>query len=95
MPYLDVSATRGDSSLSLVVTNLHDQKDIKARIEVEGLTGKKQANVYEINGRNMDTENSLEEPDNVTLERKSDLAMEAAFDYSFPAHSITLIKATL
>ena len=95
MPYLDVSATRDDSGLSLIVTNLHERKAIEAEIEIRGLTGKKKAAVYEINGRNLDTENSFEEPDNVTLERKSDLTLEAVLKYSFPAHSITLIKATV
>lgn len=95
MPYLDVSATRGDSGLSLIVTNLHDRKAIKARIEIRGLIGKKNATVYEINGQNLDTENSFERPDNVTLLRKPDLTLEAVLEYSFPAHSITLIKAEL
>jgi alpha-L-arabinofuranosidase len=95
MPYLDVSATRGDSGLSLIVTNLHDQRAIKAEIEIRGLSGDKKASVYEINGPSMDTENSFEEPDNVTPKRRSDITLEAAFEYSFPAHSITLINATL
>jgi alpha-L-arabinofuranosidase len=95
MPYLDVSATRGESGFSLVVTNLHDHESTLARIELQGLGGKRKATVHEINGPNMDTENSFEEPDNVVLERKPDLILEATFEYSFPAHSITLIKATL
>lgn len=93
MPYLDVSATRDDSGFSLIVTNLHDQKAMKARIEIRGLAGKKKAAVYEINGQNPDTENSFDEPENVTLERKPDMTLEAVLEYTFPAHSITLIKA--
>jgi alpha-N-arabinofuranosidase len=95
MPYLDVSATRGDSGLSLIVTNLHAQRAMTSRIEIRGLAGTKKAIVYEINGPSMDTENSFQEPNNVTLERKSDLALKATFEYSFPPHSITLIKAAL
>jgi alpha-L-arabinofuranosidase len=68
---------------------------MKAKIEIRSLAGTRKAGVYEINGPSMDTENSFQEPDNVTLRRRSDLTLEGTFEYSFPAHSITLIKAAL
>lgn len=92
MPYLDVSATREDSTLSLIVTNLHDQKAIKAEVVIHGLTGRHEAALYEINGQSPDTENSFEEPNEVTLQRKENLFLERGVEYSFPTHSITLIK---
>ena len=95
MPYLDVSATLGDSGLSLIVTNLHEQKAIKAQIEIQGLSGNKSASVYEIGGQNLDTENSFDKPDNVTLQRKANITLGPSFEYSFPAHSVTLIKVAL
>ena len=95
MPYLDVSATRGDSGLSLIVTNLHDQKAMTSQIEIRGFAGTRTASVYEINGPSMDTENSFQEPDNITIRRKPELTLAGTFEYSFSAHSITLIKAAL
>jgi alpha-L-arabinofuranosidase len=95
MPYLDFSATFADSGLALIVTNLHERRAMEAKIEILGLSGEKQARVYEINGRNMDTENSFEAPDNVTLQPVSDITLEPSFEYSFPAHSITLIEGAV
>lgn len=95
MPYLDVSATRENSTLCLIVTNLHDEKAAKAEVVIHGLQGRREAIVYEINGQSPDTENSFEEPNEVTLQRKENLILERGVEYSFPAHSITLIEVQL
>ena len=93
MPYLDVSATRGDDDISLMVANLHERRDIKAEIQLSGLAGPSTAAVFELNAEQLDTENSFQQTDNVRVQQRADLILAPDLEYSFPAHSITLIKA--
>jgi hypothetical protein len=51
--------------------------------------------VFEINGKPPVMENSFSEAENVRIERKQFVATLGAFLYSFPAHSITLLKLSV
>ena len=47
---------------------------------------------YEINGAQPTTRNSFEQPDAVSVQRRPLEVQGQAFDYTFPAHSITLLR---
>ena len=53
------------------------------------------AEVLEINGASVDTENSFTEPNNVRIQKKDPVAAGNSFSYTFPAHSITLLKLNI
>jgi len=53
------------------------------------------AQVFEINGASADSENSFSEPNNVRIVSKDAESVGTAFNYTFPAHSITLLKLNI
>ena len=63
-----------------------------AGAELGGFVPEKAAAVYEINGPSVDAENSFDAPDTVGIVEKKLENAGGVFSYSFPAHSITLIK---
>jgi alpha-N-arabinofuranosidase len=97
VPYLDVSATTDDGKkmLSLAVVNRHQSQSIATTIAVENAHLDRTAQVFEINGASVDVENSFSEPNNVRIERKDSVQAGSAFAYTFPAHSITLLKMNI
>lgn len=97
VPYLDVSATTDDGRkmLSLAVVNRHQSQSIATTIAVENAHLDRTAQVFEINGASVDVENSFSEPNNVRIERKDSVQAGSAFAYTFPAHSITLLKMNI
>ncbi len=96
VPYLDASATTDTTGtrLSLAVINRHMEEPIEAEVGLGGFQPKKKAVVYEINGPDVKAENSFERPNNVNIREKDFSDVSREFTYSFPAHSITLMKLT-
>jgi len=97
IPYLDVSSTADDAktALSLAVVNRHKSDPISATIGIEHAQVDGKAQVLEINGASVDSENSFTQPDNVRIQKKDPVAAGATFIYTFPAHSITLLKLAI
>jgi len=97
VPCLDVSSTSDEDkrSLSLAVVNRHKSQSIDATIALENARVDPTAQVFEINGASIDTENSFEEPNNVRIQKKDPVTVSRSFAYTFPAHSITLLKMTI
>ena len=97
VPYLDVSSTAdaGKSMLSLAVVNRHKSEPIAASIAIEDARVEATAQVFEINGASADTENSFAEPNNVGIQKKTPVSAGGTFAYTFPAHSITLLKLNI
>lgn len=93
VPYLDVSASTGEQVrfISIAVVNRHETQDIAVTVSVKGLKLENTAIVFEINADLPGAENSFAQPGNVTIVKKSAAAGEK-FSYTFPAHSITLLK---
>jgi alpha-N-arabinofuranosidase len=98
VPYLDVSSTldKERNSLSIAVVNRHEIHPIRTSCSIRNARVSNQATVFEINGRSPKVENSFSEPANVNIRRNTFVLGNAAnFQYTFPAHSVTLLKLTL
>jgi alpha-L-arabinofuranosidase len=75
------------------VVNRHRDEVITANIEIGGIKSfKREENVFEINGKSPDIENSLTEPRNVFLRSSSTSALAKHRRYKFSAHSVTMLK---
>jgi alpha-N-arabinofuranosidase len=94
VPYLDVSSTADDvkTTLSLAVVNRHKSDPIKTAINIENAQVNANAEVFEINGASVDAENSFAQPNNVRIDKKDPVSVRGTFNYTFPAHSITVLK---
>ncbi|MGQ9631328.1 MAG: alpha-N-arabinofuranosidase [bacterium] len=93
VPYLDVAASIDDKSrkLSLAVVNRHRDEGMETLVEIAGAP-REEADVYEINGRSVDVENSFNEPENVKIQSRRISEVKSRFTYAFPPHSVTLLK---
>lgn len=96
LPFLDVSPTLDPEHrrIALAVVNRHRSAPITTSIIVQNARVEKQATVFEINGRDPDSENSFEHPDDVKITTRSYSRVGNIFEYAFPAHSVTLIDLT-
>jgi len=92
VPYLDVSAALDGDELNICVINRHLDKAISTEILCQQAAFSGPVEVYEINGPDIKSENDF---DKTTVEtvRKDDIKKGgASIKYSFPAHSITMLK---
>ena len=93
IPYLDVSATLNESErkLYVAVINLHKDSDIKCKINLERCRVKCKADVWELNGENVETYNDIDHPEDVKVVAKHSVTADTRFNYEFPAHSVTIL----
>lgn len=92
VPFLDVSAAINGDELVIAVINRHRDKSISTSIECQESSFSGKVEVYEINGPDIKSENDFGK-ENVSTVRKKDIAVARnEFVYSFPPHSITMIK---
>lgn len=95
---LDVAATydESNSQVAIAVVNRDQERALTSAIQ---LTDERRfqsgIEVYEINGAGPEVENSFEQPDAVTLQRRTLDLSGQRFEYTFPAHSITLLRGQL
>ena len=90
---LDVTATCDPAKcqVALIVINRDRDAAHSATVQfAEGVAVGLEA--YEINGAHPTTRNSFEQPDAVGVQRRPLEVQGQAFDYTFPAHSITLLR---
>ena len=97
VPFLDVAATlnSGETKLSITVVNRHKTDDIESTIELRDCTPLSGGKVYELNGPDPTSVNSLSEPDKVKPIEKPLRIAGPKFDYRFPSHSLTLFEISL
>ena len=92
VPYLDVTAALDGDELKVCVINRHRDKAISTEILCQQAAFTGPVEVYEINGPDIKSVNDF---DKTTVEtvRKADIKKGgASIKYSFPAHSITMLK---
>ncbi|NPV60619.1 MAG: hypothetical protein HPY75_13295 [Actinobacteria bacterium] len=92
VPYLDVSATRTDRSITLAVVNRHPSRIIEAAITWEGLEVSEAGGAVVLTSASYLDGNSLECPDAV---RPISSAWSDTGAYRFPPHSLTVLTADI
>jgi len=95
VPYLDVSATYKDGELTLCVVNRH--KDDAISTEIISQEGEFNGTfaVYEVNGPDIKSVNDFGNTTVETIDSSLEVGNTEKFSYSFPAHSLTVIKGIL
>jgi alpha-N-arabinofuranosidase len=90
---LDVTATCDAEQREVALAVVNRDQDAAHTTTVqfaqEGLVG---VDVYEINGAHPTTRNSFEQPQAVSVGHRSLAVQGPAFDYTFPAHSVSLLR---
>jgi alpha-N-arabinofuranosidase len=92
--YLDVAATvdPGSHALTLCVVNRHLERALPAELLLHGGQATGQGEISEINGPDIAARNSFEQPDAVGVSQDVWDPKGARPDYTFPAHSISVLK---
>jgi alpha-N-arabinofuranosidase len=96
VPYLDVSATyQDDGEVIINVVNRHRDRDITTDLISQTGMFEGPFEVYEINGPGVKTRNNFEEQP-VQTEQLDDVQGNGeSFTYTFPAHSVTMLKGRI
>lgn len=95
VPYLDVSATYKEGEVVICVVNRNKDQSIKTDILSQTGEFSGSIKVYEINGPDIKAMNDFG-TENVKTVAKPDLkATGNSLTYSFPAHSLTMLKAVI
>jgi alpha-N-arabinofuranosidase len=90
---LDAVATCDEAGqrVALAVVNRDRDRDLTATIDLTGATATEGAEVWEVNGPAVTATNSFETPRAVGAHGRRVDVRGSRFDYTFPAHSITLL----
>lgn len=93
-PYIDISATTNADgrTLTLAVVNRHPTAEIVVDVVLEGFSPQSSCEVYEVNGPSLDSTNTFEHPNDVTVKQRQASGISANFRQAFAAHSLTVLK---
>ncbi len=95
VPYLDVSASINNGEVILAVVNRHQDQPITTDIVLQEGSFNGNLSVYEVNGADIKAENDFDSEKVKTTEKAAINAKGQKVTYSFPAHSLTLIKGKI
>jgi alpha-N-arabinofuranosidase len=95
VPYLDVSATIQDEELVIAVVNRHKDEAINTDIISQEGNFKGEFEVYEVNGPDVKSSNDFDRTDVKTVLKEAIKTGDHSFTYSFPPHSLTLLKGKI
>jgi len=95
VPYLDASAAYDNGTLVLNVVNRHPDQAITADIEVQDKRFGGAVDASEVNGPDIKAENDFDSTKVRATQAQSPSAQGNKLQYSFPAHSYTMLKAKL
>jgi alpha-L-arabinofuranosidase len=84
-PWLDVSATVHEGMISVVVVNIHGEKDFKS--DLHGVAAGK-VQVYTVTGANLSVVNTAEKEE-VSIKASS---WDGKGTFTFPKHSLTMLR---
>ena len=93
LPYLDASATCDESgrTATLFVVNRHADEDIETTIQFTDFAPVPTAQVYEVNGPGLKAVNDFGS-EQVRVEERRVRDVASTFTYTFPAHSVTVVR---
>jgi alpha-N-arabinofuranosidase len=94
---LDVVATCDEAGreLTIGVVNRDREQSHAATIDLGGVTAKGEVHISEVNGPDVDATNSFEHPDRVGVREHRRPVAGSRFDYTFPAHSVSVLRVSL
>jgi len=97
LPFLDVSTTLdlAEKKLFMSVVNRHFDKDIEANIKVEEGRVASEGNVHVLHHENPLAMNTYREPERVKPMTLHTSGFSNSFNWTFPAHSYTIIELNL
>lgn len=95
VPYLDVSATYKDGEVTICVLNRNKDEAIVTDIISQNGAFTGNMDVYEVNGPGIKSMNDFGKTEVQTVKKPSIKPGGAKFQYSFPAHSFTLLKGKI
>jgi alpha-N-arabinofuranosidase len=96
-PLLDATATcdAAGRALTLAVVNRDRERAHAAVVSLSGATVTGRVAVAEVNGPDVSATNSFEAPTRVDVRERHLDASGARFEYTFPAHSVTVLRLSL
>jgi alpha-N-arabinofuranosidase len=94
---LDVTATcdQEGRELCIAVVNRSLDQALPTGIELLGRAFNGELTVHEVNGPDPSTFNTFDQPDAVTVRTMTIPASGSRLDYTFPPHSLTLLRTQL
>jgi alpha-N-arabinofuranosidase len=94
IPYLDASCTLSEdgSTLYMGIINRHDREDIKTEIAIEGWIPRPKGKRIWLDGGNYLTENTFDQPGNITIKEEALGDIKPTFTHTFPPHSVTVLE---
>jgi alpha-L-arabinofuranosidase len=95
---LDVTATCDVAGQEVVVAVVNRDREQSHQTTIQLSNGETASNIvaYEVNGQEPEVVNSFEQPHAVDVqEHHLDLQGKGGFDYTFPPHSITLLRLSI
>jgi len=95
VPYLDVSATVQDGELMIAVVNRHKEESISTDILCQTGEFAGDFEVYEVNGPDIKSSNDFGKELVKTEVKQAIKAKGEKINYSFPPHSITMLKGKI
>jgi len=95
VPFLDVSATYKDGEVTICVVNRHKDKAISADILSQEGEFDGNFELFEVNGPDIKSVNDFGKTTVETKESSLKVKSVEKFNYSFPAHSLTVIKGKI
>jgi alpha-N-arabinofuranosidase len=87
-----VASTDQSGTVYLIVINRDHESDVSASVRLVDYPHGDTASVWTVNAPSYLSYNSAENPDAVAIEKKSVPVGPSAFDYTFPAHSVTAFR---
>lgn len=92
--FLDAVAVTDDEAgtLTLAVINRDLERDVEAAVAIADRARPVDGVAYEINAGSVDTVNSIEAPQAVTVAERGAISLGSSSIYRFPAHSLTVLR---
>jgi alpha-N-arabinofuranosidase len=96
-PLLDVTATCDEAGreLTIGVVNRDRDQHHAARIDLGRAKATGELRIDEVNGPGVDATNSFEHPERVSVRAHRHSVTGHGFDYTFPAHSVSVLRVPL
>ena len=94
IPYLDISATtdKEGKTVYMAVINLHADKEIRTKLSFDRWDFTPDVKTIELYHPNYMAENTLEQPENITIKENSLAGISNPFEYTFKPHSVTILE---